>query len=377
MCHFYANPLSILIDQTQSFESIQKLISPAHLEAVRMLPSFQILVEVLVANQDFSLAKALLEDDKILLKEMKNSFNSRHHQITQILRSLHIITKASSEHVETIDLYTKAFQGTLGESNIVRDILDSVQIERPETLATFIGRIREAIELGCAELDLDGWANDEADCLTELASVQDEVEYLVTESASTGIPIRSSYSAHSKALRTTVVSQRIQLSYEKSRLSKEDVAYTALVDRLSAVLKQCFVFPNPNNIFMNEAWLFDSLSPYKDVFTPRPRFTVEEALSSPQVYLNSCEVPSEALASNRPATTILYQMYLESGNVINIYDLWTAFYNTVGGEDGEGYNERTALMLFQRGLADLKLLGMIKQSKRKVDHLAKSSWRGL
>jgi origin recognition complex subunit 3 len=33
--------------------------------------------------------------------------------------------------------------------------------------------------------------------------------------------------------------------------------------------------------------------------------------------------------------------------------------------------------MFYRGLADLKSLGMVKQSKKKADHLAKVAWKGL
>jgi origin recognition complex subunit 3 len=35
------------------------------------------------------------------------------------------------------------------------------------------------------------------------------------------------------------------------------------------------------------------------------------------------------------------------------------------------------LMLFYRALADLKLSGMVKPSRKKTDHLAKMAWKGL
>jgi origin recognition complex subunit 3 len=34
-------------------------------------------------------------------------------------------------------------------------------------------------------------------------------------------------------------------------------------------------------------------------------------------------------------------------------------------------------VLFYKALADLKVSGMVKQSKRKADHLAKAAWEGL
>lgn len=41
-----------------------------------------------------------------------------------------------------------------------------------------------------------------------------------------------------------------------------------------------------------------------------------------------------ALSSTQPPTAILYQLYLESGNLINVNDLWLAF-NAIVGEDEE------------------------------------------
>jgi origin recognition complex subunit 3 len=44
-----------------------------------------------------------------------------------------------------------------------------------------------------------------------------------------------------------------------------------------------------------------------------------------------------ALSSTQPATAIVYQMYLESGTLINVTDLWSAF-NAIAG-DGTEENE--------------------------------------
>jgi origin recognition complex subunit 3 len=88
-------------------------------------------------------------------------------------------------------------------------------------------------------------------------------------------------------------------------------------------------------------------------------------------------VVEEGLSSTHPATAILYQSYLEAGSLINMADLWTTFYEITSGGEGDERDEREALMQFYRALADLKLLGMVKQSKKKADHLAKVAWKGL
>jgi origin recognition complex subunit 3 len=379
MCHFYANPLSILNHTTRSSAPLRKHLQPEHYEAIRMLPSFRKLVESLTNNQATSVARGLLEDDDVLSREIEKSLNSMDHNIIKLLRAMHVLSVASGGMVGKVDLYLKAFKGTLSDSDTVKDVLNSVKRMTPDAFTAFIQRIEGAIEAGNPELDLEGWLKEArgSELLDEMGEIQVKVNSLMKESAQTGKPVRSSYAVHSKGLRTTVIAQKVQLSYENSTLSKEDIEYTALVDRLSKVLEQYFTFDNPQDFFLNEIWLYDSISPYRDVFTPRPRFAIERALSAPQDYLDSCEADGEALSANKPATAILYEMYLESGTLVNISDIWTAFFSIVGGEDGEGYDERTALMLFYRSLVDLKLLGMIKPSKKKVDHLAKLVWKGL
>jgi len=93
----------------------------------------------------------------------------------------------------------------------------------------------------------------------------------------------------------------------------------------------------------------------------------------------SCECceSAEGLSSTHPAASIVFQMYLETGSFINIFDLWSAFLEMVGGTEEQKCDERDALVMFYRGLADLKSLGVVKQSKKKADHLAKIAWKGL
>lgn len=377
MCHFYANPMSVLNDNERDSKSLLKVLQPEHLEAFRILPSFTQLVETLVEEQKTTLARELLEDNEACLAEVKNALDSTPQMIITLLQTMHVLSSAIGGTVDRIDLYVKAFEGTLNGSDIVRDVLDSVKRMTPDDLIVFIGRVLEAVEDGSPELDLEGWFATERETFKELENIRYEASHIIDESAEIGKPVRSQYAIRNQGLRTTVIAQKVQLSYEKSTLSKLDVRYTALVDQLSKFFEGYFTFEDPTNLFLNEAWLYDSLSPYTDVLTPRPRFAIEQSLSAPYDYLRTCEDTGDALSSTNSATAILYQMYLESGSLINISDIWTAFFSIIGGDEGEGYDERTALMLFYRGLADLRLLGMVKQSKKKVDHLAKSTWRGL
>lgn len=82
----------------------------------------------------------------------------------------------------------------------------------------------------------------------------------------------------------------------------------------------------------------------------------------------------EGLGATQPPTALLYQLYLESGPLINTYDLWSAFLAVVGEQHND---EQTTMAYFFQGLAEMKQMGYIKHSRKKVDHLAKLAWKGL
>lgn len=379
MCHFYANPLSLLSDSRKIGEQLFSLLQPEHFEAVRMLPSFQNLIETLLDGHNITRARELLENDESLKEEIKMSLDIKDLRLSRVIRRMCVLKTAAVDHVGNIELYLMAVRGALSDSDIVRGVLEGVRRMGPGSLLSLVDRIEAVIQNGNPQLDINGWSDEEPIFLGEILDIRAKVALLIAESAETGVPIRSSYALHSKGLRTTIVAQKVHLSYEKSTLSKHDIEFTSLVDRFLAVIKEYFSFENPYHMFLNEVWLYDSTLPYRDVFYPRPRFAIERALSAPQDYLPHCQSEPDSLSPAKPPTSNLYQMYLESGSLINISDLWTAFLSMVGSEEGksEGCDERTALMLFYEGLADLKLMGMVKQSKKKVDHLVKSAWGGL
>jgi origin recognition complex subunit 3 len=175
------------------------------------------------------------------------------------------------------------------------------------------------------------------------------------------------------------VAQKVQLSKRESILSNHDTAFTSAIDNFAGILEEYFNFDSPLHLFLHEIWIYDSKSPYREVFTPRPRYAIERALSVPHDYLGCtcCKASTDGLSSSQPPTAILYQLYLETGGLINVFDLWSAFYTIMGADDEEERDERSCLVQFYRALADLRLLGMVKHSKKKTDHLAKLSWKGL
>ena len=218
-------------------------------------------------------------------------------------------------------LYIRAMSGDLLGSTIFEDSLSSVKKLPSDAMHDLLS---DLLEFGP---------------IRELQSLLKDLNKLTNSLDDPKIPLRSQYDVHHETMRTTVVAQKVSLSKNTSNLSPQDAAYTKIVDRVFADLQSYFEksLINPQDLFLNEILIYDSKSPHRDVFSPRPRLAIERALSSPHDYLGCecCGGAEEGLSSTQPATAILYKLYLESGSVINTADLWSAFWTIVGEEGSE------------------------------------------
>ncbi|KAK3693833.1 origin recognition complex subunit 3 N-terminus-domain-containing protein [Podospora appendiculata] len=376
MCHFYANPLSVLLAE-EGVLAIEPL-QPEHLEAVRTLDSFKQHVEAAVDARQLAHAQSLLENDEYLVAQVLEQTQKRKDYLSQLLRSLHLISATGLHPGRFTDLYVSALADGIDLSSDVPPMLDSIRRLNPSQIIDLVHRLLTAISKGNPDLDLEGWEDQEESeelrsCLTDLS---DEVQALLDQSKLSGKSLKSKYSSQSKILRTTVVAQKVQLSHDTATLTEADKAFSKAVDNLTELLSR-FIHCEPvGGLLLHEAWVYDSKSPYRDVFVPRPATTFARALSRPHDYLGCacCSKPDGGLVPTFPTTSILYHLYLEAGALLNVADLWSAYYTLVGEESELALDERTALVRFYQGLAELKLMGFVKPSKKKADHVAKLKW---
>lgn len=399
MSHFYANPLSILLAGTEHTEEVLRLLQPEHYESLRMLPSFQKQVETLVAEGETEEARALLDNDGTLLEYLKSNVlwidgvdktsdevpgPFFHQRIVEVLHRLELITEVSKlskgAKPDFIDLYLKAFDGIIGDSDIVVEALEGWKYLDGAELEAAVAEIYDLLLSW-----FDGVEGRMRARLQPFFDIKSRISGNFSEESKSKYTLERQ---QTKTLRTTVIAQRVHLSEQKTAISpselEEAAAYTEVVDEVISILKSYLVFPVPNSLLFNEIFLYDSKTPDRQAFTPKPRAAIEAALCNPHAYLDCgcCNPVEEGLSSSNPPTVILYQLYLETGGLINVYDLWSAFYAVLGGESSddaeeEDGKERIALALFYRAVAELKLLGMVKMSRKKTDHLSKTAWMGL
>ncbi|KAH8676297.1 origin recognition complex subunit [Xylariales sp. PMI_506] len=375
MSHFYANPLSILL----SDELDDSLLQKEHLEVVRSLPSFRSFVEAALQLGDVERARELLDDDTYLRSRLRQLKLESDQWTRELLRKVEILIANKSINMDFVQTYLEALANGIDVAGEHVDFLDSVRRMPPSEAISFLTQVINTIETGDESLGLEAWADESQTWVTVLSEILAEMKTLQTEASENETTLKSKYSSQSRVLRTTVVAQKVQLSQDTAALTDGDKAYTDLVDRTVDHLGMTLKASRAEDLFLHEAWLYDFKSPYKDVFIPRPRAVIERALLRPHDYLSCscCRAKEGEIKPSLPSTAILYKLYLETGSLINVADLWSAYYGVVSEGNEDGVDERIALVHFYRAMAELKTMGFVKQSRKKADHIAKLAWRGL
>ncbi|KAM0807214.1 hypothetical protein AB5N19_07553 [Seiridium cardinale] len=375
MCHYYANPLSILLSK----EIDDSLLPKEILEIVRSLPSFGSFIEITLNAGDIQKVRRLLDDDRYLVDRLQRSQKQCKQWLLNVLENARILTAIHANETEFVHSYLDAMQNGIDLSTEHKEFSEAVQRMNPAEATTFIARILKIIHEGDASIGLNGSDDPVEGPGTVLSNLLAEINVLQENADENGTVLKSKYSGHNKVLRTTVIAQKVQLSRDTANLSEEDKAYTELIDLLVKTLKSILKTARVEDIFLHEVWLYDLRTPYRDVFIPRPRAVIERALTRPHDYLSCscCKSGEDEIKPTLPATAILYHLYLETGSLINVADLWSAFYAIVGEENDGGMDERTALVLFYRAISELRTMGFVKQSRKKADHIAKLAWQGL
>ena len=281
--------------------------------------------EDLLDRKDFELVRRLLDDDSFLHDLVMQKLNQGQEALRILVNSLEVIDTIqtcipSRTPTPWSELYIKAMSGELLSSTILRDLLVSVKKMASNDLSAMLDK-------------LSGFSS------LSISKSRHDLAKLIGQSKDGAVPLRSEHDVRHESLRTTIVAQKVELSKQKSNLSKQDTAYSRIVNDVDAMLREFFSSSliNSQELLLHESFIYDLKSPYRDTFTPKPRFAIERALSCPHDYLgcSCCDSSDNALSPTQPPTAILYQLYLESGALINISDLWSAFQTIIGGDQQE------------------------------------------
>ena len=381
MSHMFANPLTRLFQIAGNTEQLETPIC----EAVRNTSSFRNHAEALLDHKEHKVVKKLLEDNKQLSQEVRKAIDKGQVAMRVQRKAIQYFSKLYQAIPRRTQSFPSLFELDV-QMSAGRTFLDSQVFDA--TVASLQRLPSEMLVALLTDIPLP----DSADKSTLATATKDLKRFQKTNKCAS---IRGAYDPSHNTTSTTISRQNtVSLAKHAPKLSKEEQAYTDLVDKLQEGLQEYFesTLIDPTELFMHEVFIYDLKMPLATAFAPRPRYCTERALDHPGDYLG-CECCTKdgdgARSGMQPPTSLLWQLWCEAGNIVNVRDLWEAFsaaiVTRVDEEEGEdeqgavqdGIDERMALALFYRGLAELRMLGFVKPTKRKVDCLAKTTWRGL
>ncbi|KAF3165355.1 hypothetical protein EYR41_008561 [Orbilia oligospora] len=380
MSHFYANALSVILGSIDSEESLNTILSDAHCEAIRNLPSFKPFVETKILGFPWR-ARELLTSNKALKSAVFAASKEFQRYSTNLAEAINLFRKLQSivspqqaNEIPTYELYSRILWGEFTTRPAFRDAMLTTKKISSEKFLTLLTTLSEL----------------PSELSEKLSIAADKVQELQSEKAAKGSSLVSEF-VLPDSHRTTVKSGRVRLDEQKSKMTSQDTEYQKLVTSTVQDLETYFKnkFKPYTNIFLHEIFFYDLKSPHSQVFAAKPRPSVERALSRPGDYLG-CECcgggnddDGAGIGGSQPYSAILYQLYLESPALIGVYDLWSAFRMVCLGDkadqeaDDDDEEEKELQAQFYRALAELRYLGFVKYSKKKTDHLVKLAWKGL
>lgn len=280
------------------------------------------------------MVRELLDSDERIFEYVREHLSSGKTALGKLIRAAGALYALQTsipvaQQVPRSSLVVDALSGQLRQSAWERSLLLRLRKCNSEALRNVLLRLQKV-------------SSDDLGVLC--TTILHELDQLLQGQAESGGPLRSEEDIQNSTLRTTVIAKKVELSKQKSTMTKGDAAYSNLLRVFTVSFERYLAeaLIDPRALVFNEIFMYDQKSPHRDVFTPKPRFAVERALAAPHDYLDCacCAADSSSneentLSSTQPATAILYQLYLESGAMINASDLRTAFFTikNVNDED--------------------------------------------
>ncbi|XP_047589551.1 origin recognition complex subunit 3 isoform X3 [Lutra lutra] len=136
---------------------------------------------------------------------------------------------------------------------------------------------------------------------------------------------------------------------------------------------------------LHEVVYFSAAHTLREHLNAAPRIALHTALNNPYYYLKNEALKSEegCIPNVAPDICIAYKLHLECSRLINLVDWSEAFATVVTAAEKMDASsvtseERNEIIhaRFIRAVSELELLGFIKPTKQKTDHVARLTWGG-
>ncbi|XP_032131179.1 origin recognition complex subunit 3 isoform X1 [Sapajus apella] len=376
--HFYSQPLSVLCCNLPEAKRRINFLSNNQCENIRRLPSFRRYVEKQASEKQVALLtkeKCLKEETQLLLENL----HVYHMNYFLVLRCLHKFTSSLPKYPlgrQIRELYCTCLEKNIWDSEEYASVLQLLRMLAKDELMIILEKCFKVFK--SCEKHLGSTAKRIEEFLAQFQNLDAETKE--EEDASGSQP---------KGLQKTDLYhlQKSLLEMKELRRSKKPTKFEVLrenvVDFIDCLVRE-YLLP-PETQPLHEVVYFSAAHALREHLNAAPRVALHTALNNPYYYLKNEALKSEegCIPNIAPDICIAYKLHLECSRLINLVDWSEAFATVVTAAEKMDANSATSEEMneiiharFIRAVSELELLGFIKPTKQKTDHVARLTWGG-
>ncbi|XP_054018545.1 origin recognition complex subunit 3 isoform X2 [Dryobates pubescens] len=378
--HFYSQPLSVLCCQLEDAKMQANALSHGQCENVRRLPSFRRYVESQVSEKQI----ALLTEDSCLketVQELLEDLQVYHENYVSVLRCLHVFTSFLPKHPlgkQIRELHCTCLEDRVWETE---EYESSLQLARMLNKSDLVTMLQQCVEIfvSSSGKGFDKIVEKLKEFLTQFQQLEAEAiqEQDVSVSSQKELQKKTDLYHLQKTLLELKESRRCK------KLTKFEVLRFEVVDYIDSLVREYLVPADHKTL--HEVVYFNTASVLREHLNAAPRIALHTALNNPFCYLKNQTLQTDGggISNKAPDICIAYRLHLECGRLINLVDWLEAFSTVVMAAEGPKADAASSAQdddvihaRFIRAVSELELLGFIKPSKQKTDHVARLTWGG-
>uniref|UniRef100_A0A131XLV4 Origin recognition complex subunit 3 n=1 Tax=Hyalomma excavatum TaxID=257692 RepID=A0A131XLV4_9ACAR len=367
--HFYHSPASILCCRQEDLSDVLSHMSQTEMNDVLGQPSYQ----RYLMEQKPSSEKAAKR-----IFRMVNDLHSHHKNSLLLLHVLYEFAKklpgcSLGNHLR--EVYMTFLQAPVCETE---DFSKLVKLIRVMSIDELQKRIVDALLVFESNKDFSQTPTSIYKLKTRLTEYSEKFTALTDDVPEAPDPNETSEPV---VLDWGKLRSRSQFQEKLKSLTKTKRVspFEALRDEFANFFAESFSgLKPPSSMPLHEVLYYDDAVALKQYFTPSPRTVLHAALARPQTVLR-CEccknTGTSDVSASLPDLSISYKLHLESGKLINLYDMMQSFKAVKsGGTTLSAQEEKIVEAQFFRSIAELQFLGLVKPTQRKTDHVQRMTW---
>ncbi|XP_057383480.1 origin recognition complex subunit 3 isoform X5 [Balaenoptera acutorostrata] len=374
-------PLSVLCCNLPEAKRRINFLSDNQCENIRRLPSFRRYVEKQASEKQV----ALLTNERFLKEETQSLLENLHVYHTNyflVLRCLHQFTSSLPKYPlgrQIRELYCTCLEKNILDSEEYASALQLLRMLAKDELMATLQKCFKVFK-SSSEKQLGNTAKRIEEFLAQFQSLDAEAkeeEEDTSESQSKGLQKTDLYHLQKSLL------EMKELRRTSKRQTKFEVLREQLVSFIDSLVREYLLLPETQPL--HEVLYFSAAHTLRQHLNAAPRIALHTALNNPYYYLKNEALRSEegCIPNVAPDICIAYKLHLECSRLINLVDWSEAFATVVTAAEKMDANsvtseERNEIIhaRFIRAVSELELLGFIKPTKQKTDHVARLTWGG-